>query len=697
MDEKETKSTGDYTTGAGLSAIPMPGEDGKYIDDVFGAGGALATVVPGYKPRPGQIKMARAINGAICKQHHVIVEGPTGTGKSLGYSVPAAFHAINRDVRVCIVTSNKSLQNQIAKKDLPLLQEATGWQFRWAVRKGISSYLCERAFSGDQVWMDLEQDPKLTPDQRKILDETREWAHMTQTGDFEDSPGPPWQIWRGFSTAREECDGKKCSFYDDCFVAKAKAKSDTANIVITNYHLFYTNVKLGGRVLPGFDVVIFDEAHNAANIGRDFFGEELTYGAVYKALSHLNTINELKSAERQANSLKRRAFAAVNEFWNTVNQLARDRKSMLSPGMLPTKPVEDVVGEARAIYEEIANSYGDGPVANKYAKFADQCESVQDRLWVFRTLPSLKNEEKSKRFVYFIDGDGKPRSGRRNDASLKSKALTIGGFMRATVFESYSTVVQTSATLAVQGKSPEDGFNFVRREMGLLDRDDVDQLVVESPFNWKEQALLVIPEDFPPYEFNSDAWDRAVCNAFQSSVEAAGGRTLGLFTSFRMVTMVKEHLRDVARVPYNVMAQGEHTNAELQRRFREDVSSILLGTESFCEGVDIQGEACTVVILDKIPFTNQNDPLLKGLKDAGENVFAHYQIPESIIKFKQRVGRLIRTVNDVGVIVVLDNRILPKSKHAKRYATQFINSIPPIRVSRSLSDIHPFLKEVGAI
>lgn len=664
-----------------------------YIDDVFGPHGFLSRRVDGYRPRQGQITLARAIDKAITENRHVIGEGPTGTGKSLAYSVPAVYHAVHHKKRILIVTSNKTLQAQIINKDLRDLSAAVPWDFTYAVRKGIGSYLCARDYR-DKNWKSIEaEDPDM-------IAETCEWADGTETGDYEESPGPKPKIWSAFSTTSDECDGaKNCRDRDGCFAIKAKKVADKADIVVTNYHLLFRHLEYvaserPGSILAPFDVAILDEAHNAANIARDFLGENstVTFPMVYRCTTSLHLV-DVSALKAKAFEMRHLVMDEARRFWAEMGDRAqRDKRVFEKAGDCKSENLEAYLTEVQGIYLKTAElmTYQAGmvqrggaaaarkAVAATYATMAVKTGKVIDRLAAFR-------EMKFKGLVYYLDGEP-------SQVKLRSKALRVGAFMYENLFTKVPTVIQTSATLAVKGgAATASDFDYLKREMGMTKLPNVDELTVTSPFNWPKQALLVIPKDMPEYEFGNPAFELAVQDRFAKIVRIVKGRTMGLFTSFKLMEQVRDSLRK-ARVPYDVLVQRESTNRELQQKFRADIGSVLLGTQSFAEGVDIQGEACTCVVLDKINFIPQNDPVIAGLARTDKHVFANHQVPEAIINFKQRIGRLIRSINDVGVVVVLDKRLLTKA-----YGRQFISSIPPVRVSHSLTDIAPFLRSVGAL
>lgn len=637
-----------------------------YIDEVFRKGGYLATLFPSYTPRPGQIKMARAIDQAIVNGGHVIAEGPTGTGKSLAYAVPAVYHAVNSGRRVCIVTANKNLQRQIFEKDLSDLSLAVPWKFTYAIRKGLTSYLCRRSVD-EREYLKLDQ---LSEEEAAEIDSTLEWAEETDSGDFEESPGPSPKVWRAFSTTRELCGGpKSCEYYDDCFAKRARDAAQQAHIVVTNYHLFFTNIKAGGKVLPPMDLVIFDEAHRAAGIARNFFGSEVTLGSVIRSVT---TLSSLYVHAKEGEKARSDVLDAARDLFSRLP------RGVVSQGDICSERLEVALSTARDVYKKAGaslstkggKSHMDTEAAH-CAKMADKVDVTLEELAAFRT-------QLDDRQVFAVEGhpDAMP--------TLRSYAIEIGGLMRSGVFGAAKTVVLTSATLAVRGGG--GNFSYLRKEMGISQRDPISEIVVDSPFDWPRQAMLVLPKDMPPYEFDSPKWEMAVCKKLEVAVNAAQGRTLGLFTSFQMMEKARDYLRKKTR--WTVLAQRDATNRELVQEFQRNPESVLLGTESFSEGISIEGDSCVCVVLDKLPFISPKDPIVVGLSKKRDNIFADYMLPESIISFKQRVGRLIRTTNDYGVIVVLDDRLL-----TKRYGKQFVASIPPIRVSHSTDEIAPFLSK----
>jgi ATP-dependent DNA helicase DinG len=674
--------------------------DDKYIADVFGPDGFLSKRIDGYKPRIGQIELAWAIHKGIVEGKHVIGEGPTGTGKSLAYSVPAAYHASKFGKKILIVTANKALQEQIFRKDLLELQEAVPWKFKFAVRKGISNYLCIRDFDSG-LYRDLLDD-NLKISEVEMVERVAEWARTTKTGDCEDVPGGavPW-AWKEFSTDRDNCDGRKCDSYEECHVFKAKALCDEADIVITNYKLFYLQLAMEakgqpGRILPIWDVAILDEAHKAADHAREEFGAEVAFGSIYRCLTTIH-LCPVRGFKKRGEVLRSDVISESHALWGKLAWMARNKKSILEPGNVDSLKLEDLMYKCFEFYRQAAGALGgvtDAKTgialqrsndAKNYLNMADKCEEVQKKLFFFR------HQERDD-IVYYIDGSGEEaRKGEKKRwVKLKSKAIYVGNYMKKHLFEPNHCVVQTSATLAIMG-GKGNGFSFLKREMGMTDIKDIVEITVPSPFDWPKQALLVIPDNIPPYKYEDKEWERAVFLGFEKAIRASEGRTLGLFTSRRMMDMTVRHLRS-RRLPYEILVQYESTVRDLKDKFQKDESSVLLGLASFSEGFDVKGDACVSVIIEKIPFVNANDAIVQGIQRKNGDWWNGYMLPKGIVDFKQRVGRLIRTETDAGVIVVLDNRL-----HTKGYRKQFTKSIPPLRVSSSIDDIAPFLKSVGRL
>lgn len=684
-------------------------DDGNYIRDVFGHQGYLADIIDGYKARRGQVMMTKSIDAVIRSGKHLIVEGPTGTGKSLAYAVPAAYHAAHNKLRICIVTANKTLQSQIYEKDLRTLSRAVPWKFSYSIRKGLGNYLCKRDYK------DMISNPanvqalfseNMSDEEEVLLQNTFAWADKTRSGDRDDSPGVDDAMWKNFSTNGEKCDGGLCLYSDSCFARRAKAEGNEAQIIVTNYHLLFTHMRIPGAcVLPGFDVVILDEAHRARGIARDFFGDTIAYKGLTNTIAQLRGIKIDKLA-KAGNKFHDDIITELDKLWKFLKQKVWDKDLILhETWTIDSYQLEKLLGEAGKFLDDVGNSYipkkGDrSPRAQKnratavtYLKSAARCTKRSEDLEDFR-----KGSTKGK--VYFVT-PGKLHNERMLDPKLESKMVDVAAIMNHYLFKPHRTVVQTSATLAIKSnlQSGSD-FDYVKNEMGM-DNLEVEEQTVATPFDYKARSILVVPKNMPKYAWDSEEWEKSVCDNFEKIVDMVGGKTLGLFTSYRILHLVKDRMRAAGK--YEILVQGEGTNKALSKRFQEDVDCVLLGTKSFAEGVSFEGEACSCVIVDKLPFIPPGDPIAFGIKkrflDSGNDektaksrVFTEYLLPEAIIDFKQRVGRLIRTETDFGVAVLLDNRL-----QTEKWRHQFSRSVSFDRMHSNINVIPGYMKKFRAL
>lgn len=708
-----------------LKVIQGPWEgsssNGDYIQDVFGNGGYLSKGIPNYQERTGQIELSRSIDEAIRTKRHVIAEGPCGTGKSLSYAVPAAYHAVHSGKRICIVTSNKTLQQQIYSKDLSDLKSAVPWNFTYAIRKGIGSYLCERNFrSGkhERLLRELQAIEAPSAEEVDMVDmiyETLRWADETKDGDSESITGmaPNRRVWSQFSTDRDSCDGKNCSYIGECHSRKARDTSEGVNIIVTNYWMFYLHVRNSTKdqpspILPEFDVAILDEAHNASEIARGFWGLELSKWGIRKAISGL-TNSGFNEFQQEGDKLWDKLWSEIDNVWDWANKRHASGNIRLSKkGEFDSKQLESLLIDASKFYARIGRMWDPEPdrkdaaakearaKAGRLFKKGDKCKDIQSRIELFRTMPML-DEDRWKRQVYYLGSEG------GDDVKFLSKSLFVGSHLRHQLFDMYPTVVQTSATLAISERGGSK-FSHLKEEMGMNGLDSIE-LMVDSPFKWSQQCLLVTPgEDvIPSYSKNFKKWEEGIGKTVEQIIRLVNGRTMVLFTSLKRMNAVRKYL-DGVELPFNVYTQGTLSPGELQRKFKSEINSVLLGSKRFSEGIDVQGEACTCVIIDKLPFGQPNDPVIEAigelrakeegvsLSDGSRMAFMEHSVPEAIISFKQRMGRLIRTVNDSGIVVVLDDRLKTRS-----YGSRFIKSIPKVKESRDISDIQPFLKGLGLL
>jgi ATP-dependent DNA helicase DinG len=634
-----------------------------YLNEVFGDGGLFARRFPGYEQREGQLALARMADEAMRDGRHALGEGPCGTGKGVAYGVPSVWHAHHRKKRVVIATANIALQEQLVTKDLPLLAEVLPWKFSFALLKGRNNYLCLDRLAESEARGELAGFVHDELDRQ--VQELVAWAAATKTGDVSEVPFVPGPAaWSRFSVGSDDCKSDGCAFRDRCFSERAKAAAAEADLIVTNYHLLFAHLAVRREtgqdlVLPEFDLVVLDEAHEAADIARDFFGFTVSEFSV----TRLARYAEDRGRKKLAGDLRR----AAADFFDAVARHARSpfyKSRLKTPGFAAPGKLVKALGELASLAGPVADDETAEREDRAKARNARrQSETLASRL---REATGLSDPNK----VYFIDLDSKGR------AKLGAKPIDVSELLRAELFDRTESVTLVSATMTTAGT-----FEFIRSEVGAP--DDALELVAESPFDFENQALLVVPDGIP--DPREPRFVDAVADAVRTVIDACDGRTLGLFTSYRNLNAVYER---IAGNGHRVLRQGELPRTELTRLFKEDVGSVLLGTESFWTGIDVPGEALTGLVIDKLPFPNMDDPVVDAICARDRRAFDSYLVPRAIIMLRQGVGRLIRSQKDVGVAVILDRRIAEKA-----YGRRFLKSLPPMLTTRKLDNISRFLAE----
>lgn len=638
-----------------------------YLTRVFGDGGLLASRFPTYERREGQVALARTLDEAMRTGRHALGEGPCGTGKSLAYLVPATWHAHHEKKRIVIATANIALQEQLVRKDLPLLSEVLPWPFTFALLKGRNNYLCLERVAESEARDAGELGGLLDGGEQPQLDALRTWAQATTTGDASELPFVPVSaLWARFSVGSDDCKGDGCPHREDCFAERARAAAQEADIIVTNYHLLFAHLAVRREtgqdlVLPPFDALVLDEAHEAADIARDFFGFALgqhTFTRLASAagdLGHRQLAGELRQeANRLFDSLA--AYAHSPQY----------AKRLKAPGFASDAGLQRALRSLVKLAAERAEDEGTDPKQRALARNTARNAAVAGA----RLAEGLQQADAGK--VYWLDVDAKGR------AKLRAKPIDVAGLLREELFGRCPSVSLVSATLTTSGT-----FDFVRRQMGVP--DGALEVVAETPFDFESQALLVVPESLPDPR-DAGFVDAAVA-VFRQVLDACDGRTLGLFTSYRNLNAVHERL---AGGRYRILRQGDLPRAELTRLFKEDVASVLLGTESFWTGIDVAGEALTGLVIDKLPFPSPEDPVIDAICEKDARAFDNHLVPRAIIALRQGVGRLIRSKTDVGVAIILDRRLAEKG-----YGKKFLRSLPPMLSTRRLENIPRFLKEAA--
>lgn len=589
------------------------------------------------------------------------------TGKSMAYGVVASRYAVEQNKRVVIATANIALQEQLVGKDLPTLAELLPWQFKFAQLKGRSNYLCRdrSEHSSRRGFLRV-----LNRSEQEQIDYILDWAQHTSTGDVSELPlVPDPGVWSRLSVGADECKGDGCDYRDDCFAERSRAAAQGAHILVTNHHLLLAHLAVrrhtgADQVLPPFDAVILDEAHEAASIAREFFGfvvSEFTFVRLAAAAEDLG----LPELARELPTLAARQFAALAEY----ARAHPDERRLTEPAVAP----DAWLLEWTRMLERVATKRADESSLPKKERALARSIARRAATAAAHLQEALELGDTNK--VYWIELNDKGR------AKLCAKPIEVGQLLRTELFDRCPSVSLVSATLTTSGT-----FEFVRREVGVP--DEAVEVVAETPFDFMSQALFIVPRGMPAYDHPE--FVDAVAAAMERVVRACDGRTLGLFTSYRSLNAVYERLRGTTE--HRLLRQGDMPRGELTRIFKEDVGSVLLGTNSFWTGIDVPGEALRAVVIDKLPFQRLDDPVTAAIRARDREWFRRYYLPQAIIAFRQGAGRLIRSKEDFGVIVLLDKRV-----ETTNYGPQFLASLPEMETSDHLESIAGFLDEAGLV
>jgi len=616
--------------------------------------------------------MAEAVANALSDRHHLLVQAGTGTGKSLAYLVPALVHG----KRVLVATATLALQRQLVERDLPRVKEALekelGRSISFAVYKGVGNYLCLQKMNADDGTADSEvlvEFSGLEKDSRRL----REWAQKPGiSGDRDDAPDVDRRVWLANSTSGRECVGAdECRFGSECFAVNAKAKAQTADIVVTNHTLLAIEIVDSHPILPERDAVILDEAHEFMDRTTQAVTEELTAGRVSRAANMVRRHMPGKLADGFVKAAD--GFADAMEEYGLDYRSASDVERKLSelPNALAA-PVRKVKEACEAVMAAI----------NADSEIVDS-DTLADRARV----KGAVNEIKTTAQKLMKAGNGQVLWYEPTFSTLYLAPLAVSHVLRENLF-TQTPVIATSATLTV-GKS----FDPIAKSLGIfgtvqddaeekdedwnLDPSNVQMLDVGSPFDFANQGMLYLPKQLP--EPGRDGPAKEALVELGELIDAAGGRTLALFSSWRGVEMADEHLRRVlAELPISIITQkrGDSVGA-LVEKFANDPTSVLIGTMSLWQGVDVPGASCTLVAIDRIPFPRPDDPVMSAraaeADAAGGSGFMQVSLPRAALLLAQGAGRLIRSVEDRGVVAILDSRIVNK-----RYGAILLNSMPPL-------------------
>jgi len=647
-------------------------------------GGILSQTLPGYEERPAQVEMAMLVARALNENVPALIEAGTGTGKSLSYLVPTV-----RSGKVAIIsTANKALQEQLFYKDIPFVQQHIK-HFEAALVKGVGNYVCLDRMESERTGMQFYAK---NADFKRLVDITND-PDANFTGDFETLGFQlSSDIRSKVATDNDQCAWSKCNYFSDCYVRQMRENAALAQVIVVNHTLLLLDAAIGGFLLPERDVVILDEAHHLEEEATRSF--TITIGP-----TQIQTLlNQRVLRNHSQLSLQHDAMEQSTLVWARLAQVAdpgfKGRANLEAPleeGLKLSTIISDLADSLRKQRpKDLPDKEG-----QLYDKLLKRTQNLAENI---RIVFSVAQPTK---FVYYVERV--QTSGQRAGIQLQVSAapLDVTNWLQEKLFKKCN-VICTSATLATIGPNPmhpeEKGpnFGYFRRRVGLErindEPDEVLERILPLTFDYESNALLYIPRDLPEptYGAGSDDYMKAIAREMYRLVKASRGRAFLLFSSKRMLERAYELMSP--HLPYPLLKQGDMTRLELTRRFREEEDSVLFGLKSFWEGVDIAGDALSLVVIDKLPFDPPDDPVHEArvalMKAAGENWFGTYVLPQAVLRLKQGIGRLLRTREDRGVMAILDTRL-----YTKGYGKMVLNALPPARRTTSMREVEHFFDE----
>lgn len=712
--EKQEKSPIDAQT---MSATLLPG-------------GTVSKKLIGYEYRPQQLEMIEKVSAAFNDQKIAVIEAGTGVGKSLAYLIPAIHWASQNNERCVISTNTINLQEQLIKKDIPFLKKALGIEFESVLVKGRGNYICLRkihALQSDQQYLFVDEN-------KAEIQLIIEWSRVTKDGSKSDlNFVPKSAVWEEVCSESDSCLRSRCEFFQQCFVTSARRKASKAHILVVNHHLLFSDLAVQATgadiaVLPKYDHIVFDEAQNIEDVATDYFGEGITRAGIARIIRRLHAQIENKTtgylnvlvsklkfvhAKHRLNELKiaidsieleliPRCDVIIqfnDEVMTTLAQFVvsndtgaqNEAKARLKSSTRSKIGWQsDIVPQFKNFIQLLKRFYSDLSSVLDKIEFANvqfekqmlytlvdlrtQRNRIKGVIDVIEAI-ILKDDQKNVRWI-----EVEKRRTTKDIVRLKIAPLEIAAAMNELVYNNYKTIVMTSATLTISGQGGKSEFDYLMKQIGLnlVEPSKVITGKIPAPFDYKKQAIVAIPLDMPNPD--STEFARAISDAIWEALKISEGRAFILFTSYGLLNKVYQALEPrLAKIGIASLKQGFQDRHQLLEQFKKDKTSVLFGTDSFWQGVDVEGDALENVIITKLPFKVPSEPIIEARVEAierrGGNAFMEYSVPQAVIKLKQGFGRLIRKKTDRGSVFIFDKRIIEKF-----YGRIFLQSLPDSRI-----------------
>jgi ATP-dependent DNA helicase DinG len=663
------------------------------IDKIFTT--VLKEFLPSFELRKQQLIMANKIYQSFLENRKIIIEAPTGVGKSLGYIIPSLVYIFekNEDVRVIISTFTKTLQQQLIKKDLPLANDISKKIFNKEIKYmcfyGSENYICLNKF------FEFKKDLLTTEELIKIM-QVEEWLSYTQTGCVEEIDVDS-QIWQEVNREVDLCRGKHCKFYDQCFYYKNVKELKNVDVVVINHHLFFANILYSGKLIPksgkeAEDIVIFDEAHNLEDVILQWLGSEVSNtqikflcNQIFNPKKQRGLITKLSSlSENTKENIKNSVLnlvASCGQFFSELQAKFPQEKKEIR--IFTPYLVEDVLtphlGELLNLLRSARNQVSTDEEFFKLNAFIKRIVTFIGVITLW-----LKCED-TKNYIYWLEKEETKR--KQIKINLKITPLEVASEMQQKVYSLYEKIIFTSATLSVH-----NSFEFFKKSVGLIPKflpycvDNLEEVILDSPFDFENNVLLYLPKDTPNPKEEYENYKEAINEVITNLINLTNGNTFVLFTSYELMRWVYENIN----TNFEILIQTEG-KYRLIEKYKSIKNSVLFGVDTFWQGVDIPGEKLISIIIPKLPFDVPEHPIIEAktekIKLEGKDPFREYLLPNAIIKLKQGFGRLVRRKTDWGIISILDSRIT-----TRWYGKYFLSSLPKCKVTTDFDTVVKFFK-----